>query len=452
MLVGVLLGLAYFAGTLYWIANVMVTYGGLTRPVAVLLNGLLVGFLALFPGVAFLGIGAAIRAAGAYGLVAAPAFWVASELAREHLFGGFPWVLLGYSQISWLRIAQFASVCGVYGVSGLVAFVSMAAVGGVVLRGRLRMMVIAVAAGWVATVALWGAARLQSGRWLTEGDPVAVAVVQGNIAQEDKWEPGQRQRILTAYLEMTREVAARGARLVIWPESATPFNFEDDGLGRAAIESLVREKRIHLLFGSDQVDRRGEFHYYNAAFLLGPDGATAGVYRKIHLVPFGEYVPFKRVLFFASPLVEAVSDFSPGDKASTLPVDGHAASVAICYEVVYPSLIRRSIEAGSGLLTTITNDAWYGRTSAPLQHFDQAAMRAIEQGRYLARAANTGVSGFVDPYGRVIARSGIFEEVGLVQEARFLNGRTVYTSIGDVIAYVAIALTAAALITVRPSR
>jgi apolipoprotein N-acyltransferase len=167
-------------------------------------------------------------------------------------------------------------------------------------------------------------------------------------------------------------------------------------------------------------------------------------------VPFGEYVPLKRIFFFAAPLVEAVSDFSAGDQAVLLPVNGHPISTAICYEIVYPELVRRFVQGGSQLLTTITNDAWFGRTSAPYQHFEQASMRAIEEGRYLVRAANTGISGIVDPYGRVLAVTGIFQPAVTVGEIRFLRTFTVYARIGDVFAYACAVLTA--LLLVMPRR
>jgi apolipoprotein N-acyltransferase len=170
------------------------------------------------------------------------------------------------------------------------------------------------------------------------------------------------------------------------------------------------------------------------------------VYRKIHLVPFGEYIPFKNWLSFVSPLVESLAEFAPGDEMVMLPVGAHRTSTAICYEVVYPSLVREAVEAGSELLTTITNDAWYGYSSAPYQHFALASMRAIEQGRYLARAANTGISGVVDPYGRVVQRSAIFEQVGIVEEVRLLTDRTVYSVIGDAVAYAAMALVGVTII------
>jgi len=181
--------------------------------------------------------------------------------------------------------------------------------------------------------------------------------------------------------------------------------------------------------------------YYNAAFMVGADGETKATYRKMHLVPFGEYVPLKELLFFAGPLVEAVGPFSPGLEPTLLPVNGHPVSVAICYEVVFSELIRRFVVRGTELLTTITNDAWFGTTSAPYQHFAQASMRAIEEGRYLVRAANTGISGIVDPYGHVLAQTRIFEPAVVVGEARFLRGSTFYARHGDIVAYASAILT-----------
>jgi apolipoprotein N-acyltransferase len=169
----------------------------------------------------------------------------------------------------------------------------------------------------------------------------------------------------------------------------------------------------------------------------------------MHLVPFGEYVPAKSLFFFAAPLVQAVSDFSAGQEAALLPVGDHLVSTAICYEVVYPDLVRRFVAGGSELLTTITNDAWFGPTSAPYQHFEQASMRAVEEGRYLVRSANTGISGIVDPYGRVIARTGIFQPAVLVGDARFLTTSTFYARHGDVLAYASVLTTALLLVVGR---
>jgi len=186
-------------------------------------------------------------------------------------------------------------------------------------------------------------------------------------------------------------------------------------------------------------------HLYNAAFVVTPDRRTAAVYRKIQLVPFGEFIPLQQWVSFVAPLVGGLATFAAGDEVVMLPVAGHRASTAICYEVIFPHLAREAVANGSELLTTITNDAWYGRTSAPYQHFALASMRAIEQGRYLVRAANTGISGAVDPYGRVVGKSAIFEQTGMVVDVRFLQGRTIYARIGDVAAYASLAVTVLAL-------
>jgi apolipoprotein N-acyltransferase len=377
------------------------------------------------------------------------AAWIATEFFRGVVFGGFPWVLLGDSQVTVLPVAQLASVLGVYGVSGLVAFINAAIAYAMLTNGRRRAVAIAAAAGVLIATGAWGAARIADGALTRAGTPIRVGLIQANIAQEDKWKAGEARRIFTTYIAMTRDAVKRGAEYVIWPESATPFMFENDPAGQEALRALAREVRVPILFGSDQEVTRPEPALYNAAFLVTPDGRTAAVYRKIHLVPWGEFIPMKRLLFFVSPLVDSFTDFSPGTEMVLLPIGSHLASTAICYEVVYPSLIRRAVQGGSELLTTITNDAWYGHSSAPYQHFALASMRAIEQGRYLARAANTGISGVIDPYGRIVRQSSIFEQDALVEQVRFLTVRTIYSRIGDVIAYIAIALVGLGLVLLR---
>lgn len=440
---GLTTGGVYFAGTLYWIADVMRTYGGLNQVVAILVTLALVAYLALFPGLFAVIVGWLAERVGPRAALVAPGIWVATEFGRGWALGGFPWVLLGYSQVPVLPIAQLASVCGVYGLSALVSGVAGVLAFGVIVRGRVLLASVGTVAVAIALTAAWGANRMADGTLTREGTPLRVGLIQGNIPQDEKWSAARATEIFQTYLTMSREAAARGARFVIWPESATPFYFEEDPAGGAEIRRLAVETRTTLLFGSDQIDPGPPPRYYNAAFLIDPGGMLLATYRKVHLVPFGEFVPFKRLLFFVGPLVESASDFSAGDEIVMLPVEGHLASTAICYEIVYPSLIRQSVVTGSELLTTITNDAWYGHSSAPLQHFDQAALRAIEQGRYLARAANTGISGIVDPYGRVLVRSNLFERTALVGDVRCLTGRTLYSRSGDLVAYVSIALTIA---------
>ncbi len=460
-LLGLTAGVVAFAGTLYWLVETMTTFGGLAAPVAVFAAALLVAYLALFPAI-FALLTARFRARfGAAGLVLAPAAWVCGELGRQYVWDGFPWALLGYSQVTVLPIAQLASVTGVYGLSALLALTATAAAHALTARSRSRWIVAAGTVALVAAIAVWGSARLRSSPLLSHGAPVRVAVLQGNVAQDEKWDPAMRGEITDRYLTMTRQALAERATFIMWPESSTPLPFEQDVVGGAAIRRLAVEAGATLLIGSDQIEPikpsastdKVTARNYNAAYLVKPDGTVGAIYRKMHLVPFGEYVPLQSLLFFAGPIIGAVADFAPftpGTEALLLPVGSHAASTAICYEVIYPDLIRRFVREGSELLTTITNDAWYGRSSAAYQHWDQAAMRAIEEGRYLARAANTGISGFVDPYGRVIAKTALFEPAVVVRDIRFLTDRTIYNRIGDLVAWSSLALVVAALLaTVR---
>jgi apolipoprotein N-acyltransferase len=443
----------------------MTTFGGLGTPVAAFAAAILVAYLSLFPA-AFAWIQARLfRALGTSALLLAPLVWVATEMGRTYLWDGFPWELLGYSQVTVLPIAQLASVVGVYGLSAFVAIVSAAAAYAALERAARRWLMGAVTATLVIGCAIWGAARVRAQTLTSEGSPVRVAVLQGNVPQEQKDEAYRGDRLLIdaisqRYIDMTREAIGRGARFILWPESSIPYYYQQDLVRGEAVRRLTREAHVTILLGSDQIEpvrpvatgRPPEARYYNAAFLIRPDGSTGAIYRKVHLVPFGEYVPLKRLLFFVGPLVEAVSDFSAGTDPVLLPVDGHLASTAICYEVIYSSLMRSFVVAGSELLTTITNDAWYGWSSAAYQHWEQASMRAIEQGRYLARAANTGISGFVDPYGRVIQKSNMFESAVMVADLRFISVRTIYSRIGDLVGWLSVALTAAALLaTRRPS-
>jgi apolipoprotein N-acyltransferase len=451
---GLASGTVYFWGTLYWLVDTLTTFGDLAKPLAVIAALLLVAYLSLFPAAFALAIARLARTWGTGAAMMAVPVWVATELGRQYVWDGFPWALLGYSQVTVLPIAQLASITGVYGLSALLALTAAAAAYAVIEPGSKRWIVGAVAIAVVTACAVWGQARLTRSALSSAGDPVRVAVLQGNIAQADKWNPALADAITARYMSMTRTALADGATFIMWPESATPFFFEKDLLRGGAIRRLASEGKATLLIGSDQVEPvRAEpgrsqpaERWYNAAFLVQPDGRIGAVYRKMQLVPFGEYVPAKRLLFFVGSIVESASDFAAGEEAVLLPIGTHKASTAICYEVVFASLMRRFVVNGSELLTTITNDAWYGSSSAPYQHWEQASLRAIEGGRYLARAANTGISGFVDPYGRVLRQSALFEQALLVADLRFIRERTIYSRIGDLIAWLSLAATLAALL------
>jgi apolipoprotein N-acyltransferase len=302
--------------------------------------------------------------------------------------------------------------------------------------------------------------RAHNAELTREGQPVRVGVIQPNVLEEEREAAGKAPEILARDLSLTREALAKNVSLVVWPESGlSPYAIDEHPDAARAIREIAQDARVQILVGSDQYEwrvvegKREVAKSFNAAFMIRPDGTTGGVYRKIHLVPWGEYVPLKDWLTFVGPLVQAIGrGFDAGDAITLLPFGSHPISTAICYEIIYPDLVRQFVLQGSELLTTITNDSWFGATSAPYQHFDQAAMRAIEDGRYLVRSANTGVSGIVDPYGHVLARTDIFHPAVIAAEVRLLKATTVYTRIGDVFAYASAIVTAALLVIARRGR
>jgi len=443
-LLGLTTGIVYFAGTVYWVTGVMATYGGLNAVVSVFVAVLLVAYLALYPAVFALVLGVGLRRFGAPAIWFAPLIWVGTEWARSTLLTGFPWVLLGSSQAPVIPIVQAASVVGVFGLSALVALVGTAAASLAVSRRTSHRLGAAGVAVLLVVVVAAGTFRVVDGRLVRSGAVLRVGLVQGGVEQELKWNPSYRDTILARHLRLTKQVIGRGVGLVIWPESSTPFYFDAEPVLAEPVRQLAAESRTPFLIGTDEFERgSGDSanRIYNTALLIGPDGRSQQSYRKIRLVPFGEYVPLKRLLFFVGPLVESVSDFSPGVEPRVFDVDGTRLSVAICYESVYPDLAQAFVERGSELLVTITNDAWFGRSSAAYQHFDLGALRAVEQGRYVVRAANTGISGVVDPYGRAVTRTPLFEQTAAAVDVRLLNGRTIYSRLGDLVVWLSLAAT-----------
>ncbi len=369
-----------------------------------------------------------------------------------HTFFEFPWCLLGYSQHAFLPVIQVASVTAVYGVSFLLAASSSLLAYAILethgARRRAAIAGLALLAGGA-----WGGGAWAMGRPIPETGRVVVGLVQGGIRQEEKWVPEYAESNLDGHLRLTADAARRGARLVVWPESAVPFLYDQDAGLAALLQDAVRAHGIHLFFGNDDLETpaAGERRIFVGAKLLSPEGRLTARYRKMHLVPFGEYVPLQTLFTlggrFAAKLVREVSDFSPGTEAVTGDVDGHRIGGYICYEAIFPGLVRRFPARGAELLVNVTNDAWYGTTSAPYQHLAMAAFRAVENRRYLVRAANTGITAVVDPWGRVLEPTRLFDRTVLVREVPFVAETSFYTRHGDVFARacaaIALALVAA---------
>jgi apolipoprotein N-acyltransferase len=449
---GYLTGAVSSLGLLYWTALVVIQYGGLSLPVGIGVMTLLCLAVALFPSLFAFVVSRWLAALGPGALVLAPFAWVATELLRRHTFFDFPWCLLGYSQHDHLAFIQIASVTAVYGVSFLVAACSaLLAYAAVEPRHRGRAAIALL--GLLG--AAWGYGTWVLSRPLPEAGRIRVGLVQAGILQEEKWEPEGAWTNVSRHLDLTRRAAERGARLVVWPESAVPFYFDRSPGLAGLLERTVRDGRIFLIFGND--DRQdlpdGTYRAWVGAKMLTPEGEVALRYHKMKLVPFGEYVPLHPLLTLggrvAAKMVQQVSDFTPGTDPVVAALDGHRLGVFICYEAIFPDLVREFTTRGADLLVNITNDAWYGRTSAPYQHLAMAAFRAVENGKYLVRAANTGITAVVDPRGRVLEPTTLFERAVLVRDVPFVPGGTFYSRHGDVFAWgclgAALALTAGTL-------
>jgi len=447
---GYVAGAVSSLGTLYWTALVVVQYGGMALPIGVLVMVALCLAFSVFHALFGWATARFTSAFGTAGLLGAPFAWVALEYTRSITFFQFPWCLLGYSQHAQLPFVQIASVTAVYGVSFVLAAVS-ALLATLALDSRPAWRRSAAAAVALLVGATWGYGRWAMARPVHETGRITVGLVQGGIRQEDKWVPENAWSNVDRHLELSRQAAARGARLVVWPESAVPFLFDEDPELADLLRGLVERDRIYLFFGNDDRERRtdGSGRIYVGAKLLAADGRLQARYRKIQLVPFGEYVPLQPLFTmggrYTAKLVQEVADFTPGTEATTGTVDGHRLGGFICYEAIFPALVRRFAAGGAELLVNVTNDAWYGTTSAPYQHLAMAALRAVENRRYLVRAANTGITAVVDPYGRVLEETRLFDRTVLVREVPFVDGETFYSRHGDVFAHACLALALALL-------
>ena len=433
-------GIVYFAGTVYWVTNSVYFYGGIPLVPASLITLLLCAYLALYPAV----FGAAAvhirKKHPSLFFIAAPALWTALELARTYVFSGFPWSLLGYTQYRALPVVQIADITGVYGVSFLIVLVNAALAEFISDRKRYPGLIIALAG--LLFVLGYGNMKL---RLPEQGTGIKISVAQGNIEQDKKWDPAYQAETMEVYKKLTREALKEQPDLVIWPETATPFYFSGvaptDQALTADLEAFVKQNRVPLLFGSAtyEVKPNRRIIGRNSAFLLSADGQVEATYHKIHLVPFGEYVPLKGILFFVEKMVQAIGDFQAGDSYTVMRVqNGHAEtklSTVICYEIIFPDLVRRFVDNGAEIITTVTNDAWFGRTAAPYQHFSMAVFRAVENRVPVARAANTGVSGFIDAKGHILATSGIFTQAHLTRTIVPGAEKTFYTRFGDLFSY-----------------
>jgi apolipoprotein N-acyltransferase len=445
---GYLAGIIFFAGTCYWIYGVQRNYGDLTVAQAAGVFALFCGALALYWGVFGWLAGYLWNLSG--GPAAVPLLWVSLEYARTYFpFGGFPWLLAGYSLTNYFPLARLARWTGVYGLSYLLVALPAACIW-LLLRPSARATM-----HLVAIVALVCGLSLTSRPQPYVGNQQAF-LVQTDIPQDaafEKWDPQSQAPLLNRLWDLTVNSVGRREppALVIWPEVPAPFYFGHDSFSQPYAESIAQKTNSFFLMGivAYRKDAAGSDNPLNSAVLLAPSGTLLSQYDKIHLVPFGEYVPMRQWLPFADKLTAEVGDFVPGTQRVVSKIAGGqmngTLSVMICYEAIFPDEVRRFVSQGAEVLVNISNDGWYGSSAARDQHLLQARMRAIENNRYLLRATNTGITAAIRPDGRVEAQLPPDKPAVLRARWAFQQGETAYTRYGDWFAVAASVLTVMAL-------
>lgn len=432
---GLLTGVGHFLLQLYWIVFVLGHYGGLPLLISVPALCLLACYMAVYVmGFSLLARFFVHRFSFGLSLWLLPSAWVAADWLRSFLFSGFPWMDLGYGLAGVPLLLQSADIWGHYGLTFLVVLVNSLLALLILNREGTRAAVrLAAPVGlFLLLVVIYSAVRwqqLHSGE--SEREAMIVAVVQGNVEQNQKWLPERQQETVLKYLEQSRSLMLGTPRpeLVIWPETALPFYPVAHPL-LTPLQRFVSQEQVMLLTGAPWYQRdsegQGGMEFFNSSLLFDTRGELVARTSKTHLVPFGEYVPLKRFLPFLAPLVEAVGDFSPGQIHEPPACQKAKIGVLVCFESIFPDISRKWVDAGATLLVNMTNDAWYGRSSAPHQTLAMTRLRAVETRRTLVRSANTGFSVFIDPLGRLQHLSPLFVSWEAADRVQIMEERTFF--------------------------
>ena len=441
-------GAAFYATLIYWIPSVPAHYGNLSMPLSLLIYAALVCVMALFWAIFGFLFAVIRRAFPGLVFLVIPFLWVGTEYLATHMLTGFPWGLIGYGQVKNVHFIQMASVAGVYGVSFVILLFQTSFVYSIKSRTKSPFF---AALALVLLIHVAGFVAIKPTPPTT--DSFSASVIQGNVSSDIIWSElssGEIGAIFNQHLELSRQAFQNGSRFIVWPEFSVPLCFSCPyGIYQDFKDELCRfasETGCTLLLGTNEKrEIEGETKYYNTALALKPD-CTAERYFKTHLVPFGEYTPYKKIFSFISSVTHAIGDITPGDKQRLLNYEGELFGSPICYEIIFPGLVRKFVKKGARFLVTITNDGWYGRSAAPCQHIAMAAMRAVENHRYLLRSATTGISGIIDPHGRILSSSELMTDTVLTHMITPRTKTTLYAQYGDVLAYVSLTLTVIFLI------
>ena len=449
-----------------WVIRVMSHYGGLPYITGVLLFVAMCAYLGMYGGLFALLFHRIAPGMRFRRWLFVPLAWAVVEYIRTYLFSGFPWSLIAASIVDYTPLVQFDRVAGPYAL-GVLILLPSTLIAWLVVRGVARESGVggrgsetAVSAAplsptpdtrrptpifAIATIAIitfvWFTTGYVAEKVIirpTTAPMARAALLQPNISQEMRWDNDNLVLIFRRMMAMTDEATGHGVQVVIWPESTVPLSYATTDFYRQAIEDVSRAHGIDVILGSIAEDAGQPEKLWNAAFLVS-GGRTIGHYDKIRLVPFGEYVPLRKMLFFVHKLVHAVGQFEFGTKDT--PLDGmFRYGPAICYEVVFPQIPRAQVVHGANVLITITNDAWYDGTSAPRQHLNQARLRAIENDRYLLRAGTTGISAVIDPTGRIVQELEMGKQGIIYADFQPRTSVTPYVHYGDWFAWVAMLL------------
>ena len=439
---GWLAGTVFYVVLLRWLDHTFLYFSAIPWPLTWLPIAALAAYCGLYTALTAAAVAWLRGRIGAGpALAMAPVVWVAGEWVRGHLMDGFPWGLLGYSQHGVLPVIQIAELAGVYGVSFLVAAVNAALAGLLGLGWRRAAPGLAAATALLAASLGFGWTALAREARAPERE-IGVGLIQPSIEQTLKWDPARHAAILDTYVALTREAARGRPAVVLWPETATTIFLRRDPRLLARLDAVSAELGTPLLIGSIDRQDRPDGLYLNSAILLTGQGIRAK-YDKIHLVPFGEYVPLASLIGFVRGWAEFISDMGAGETQTVFRLPGSSFGTVICYEVIFPELFRGFVAGGADFMVNITNDAWFGHTSGPWQHLAMVPLRAVEHRVAVARAANTGVSAFVEPTGRVSRELPLFERGVLTGRVRLRSRSTLYTRWGDWLAYACFGLSAA---------
>ena len=429
-------GMGFYLCTVYWVVHTIGLYSNIPSVIALIPLLLMCSILAAYTGAFTAGV-RWYKDEWRQLLIFGPLLWVALEWLRSFFFIGFPWLGLGYSQHSAQNLIQIVEITSVYGLSALVIFVNLVMFAIVYKRGPGRGRLLLAAVLLLVCLTGWGSWRRSQLAALPQDHRLRIGVIQGNIEQHQKWDPEFRAVTIARYAQLTRQAAAEGVDLIVWPEAAVPFFFQSDHTYRGQILDLAQETKTPLLFGSPAFHQETDttVKLFNRAYLLSAEAEVLGLYDKMILTPFGEYIPFQTsFLFFLDKMVEGIGDFAPGSTPTVFALPPHAFGVLICYEGIFPNLARQFVDRGATFLLNITNDAWFGRTSAPYQHLVMEAMRAVENRVPVIRSANTGFSAVIDITGRIQQRTELYEPAFFVEEISWPQVSSFYTTYGDVFA------------------